>query len=377
VAIEAIVAEGKNFIGPTPPTLPAHTGSVEFDYTALSLSLPERMAFRYRLDGVDKDWQTASVRRQAFYTNLSPGDYRFHVTASNNDGVWNEQGTFVDFTIAPAFYQMWQFRLMLALLLAGLLWAAVQLRISAVTAQMQARLAARSDERERIARELHDTLLQSLYGVMLQFHAIADRLSQRDPTRQVLSDTLKRADSVMQEGRERVRNLRTTTADGASLIESLSATGYQLQALRPVRFQLQARGRVRPLKPDVQEEVLLIGREALTNAFVHSQAQEISVEVVFRGGYLALQVEDNGLGIEEQVLRAWGREGHWGLRGMRERAAKFRGRLEINRVPTGGTRVYLRLPGRIAYSGRGGRLRMAWSTLRRLFGLRPSERSST
>lgn len=364
VAIEAIVVGEKNFMGPAPATLPAHTGSVEFDYTALSLSLPERVRFRYMLEGVDKEWQSASTRRQAFYTNLAPGQYRFRVKASNNDGVWNEKGAFVDFSIAPAFYQMWQFKAMLGVLLAVLLLMMVQMRISSVTAQMQARLAARSDERERIARELHDTLLQSLYGVMLQFHAIADRLAPQDSTRQILSDTLHRADSVMQEGRERVRNLRATQADSGSLINSLSTTGYQMQALRPVRFQVQTRGRPRPLKPDIQEELLLIGREALTNAFVHSQAQAISVEVIFRSRYLMLTVEDNGCGIDEAVLKAWGREGHWGLRGMRERAERFRGRLEITRIVTGGTRVSLRMPGRIVYARSAAGIRGLWRALR-------------
>jgi signal transduction histidine kinase/ligand-binding sensor domain-containing protein len=364
VAVEAIVAGEKNYMGADPIRLPAHTESVEFDYTALSMALPERVRFRYRLDGVDRDWQNASTRRQAFYTNLAPGRYRFHVTACNNDGVWNRDGAYIDFNIDPAFYQMWPFRVLVAMLLGVLLWAIVQKRISSVTAQMRARMAARSDERERIARELHDTLLQSLFGVMLQFHAIANRLSQEDPTKQVLSETLHRADSVMQEGRERVRDLRSTETDSGALMDALSTTGYQLQALRPVGFEIAARGRPRPLNADIQEEILLIGREALTNAFVHSQAQEIAVELNFRGKHLLLVVEDNGRGIDEQVLRAGGREGHWGLRGMRERAGKIRSRLEIERAAAGGTRVSLRVPARIVYAAQPGRWGDLWRRLR-------------
>lgn len=364
VAIEAIVAGTKNYLGSAPVKLPAHTSSVQFDYTALSLAMPEHVRFRYRLEHVDADWQNASKRRQAFYTNLSPGKYRFRVTASNNDGVWNNTGAFVDFVIEPAFYQMWQFRLMLGLVLALLLAAIVQMRIASVTSQMRARMAARSDERERIARELHDTLLQSLFGVMLQFHSIAGRLSQEDPTRRVLSETLLRADSVMQEGRDRVRNLRASETDSGSLIDALSTTGYQLQALRPVGLQISSRGWPRSLKPDIQQEVLLIAREALTNAFVHSQAQAISVEVSFRPRRLVIVVEDNGRGIAEEILRAGGREGHWGLLGMRERARKIGSRVDFDRPVGSGTRVTLRVPARIAYAFRKGWLRPLWRQLR-------------
>ncbi len=364
VAIEAILVGTKNYLGSSPVQLPAHTSSVQFDYTALSLAMPERVRFSYRLDNVDAGWQNASKRRQAFYTNLSPGRYRFHVTASNNDGVWNDTGAFVDFIIEPAFYQMWQFRLIVGLMLALLLAAIVQMRIASVTSQMRARMAARSDERERIARELHDTLLQSLFGVMLQFHSIAGRLSQEDPTRQVLSETLVRADTVMQEGRERVRNLRASETDSGSLIDALSTTGYQLQALRPVGFQISSRGWPRSLKPDIQEEVLLIAREALTNAFVHSQAQAISVEVGFRPRRLVIVVEDNGRGIAEEILRAGGREGHWGLLGMRERARKIGSRVDFDRPVDSGTRVTLRVPARVAYASRKGWLRRIWRQLR-------------
>lgn len=365
VRIEAIIAHEKNYLdGPQKKiTIPAHTTSVEFDYTGLSLAIAERVRFRYRLEGVDRSWQSASTRRAAFYTNLGPGRYRFDVIACNNDGVWNEQGTSIDFTIAPAFYQTWLFRVLVALALLLLLWTIVQMRIAAVTGQMRARLAARSDERERIARELHDTLLQSLFGVMLQFHAIADRLSPHDPTKQILSETLTRADSVMQEGRERVRSLRATETESGSLIDSLLTTGNQLQALRPAGFHLEVRGRARALKPEVQEEILLIGREALTNAFLHSHAQSIGMLIHFRS-HLLLEVEDDGRGIDEAVLRAGGRDGHWGLRGMRERASKIQARFEIVRLSESGTRATLRVPGAIAYAGRRSALRKLWARLR-------------
>lgn len=364
VAIDAAIANGRNYIGPSPLHFPAHIENLQFDYTALSLSLPERVRFRYMLEGIDNDWQSASTRRQAFYTNLQPGRYRFRVTACNNDGVWNDRGTYLDFVIDPAFYQTWWFRGLCALALAALLWMLLQMRIDRVTSQLQSRLAERSDERERIARELHDTLLQSLFGVMLQFHAIADRLSAENPARQVLSETLTRADAVMQEGRERVRNLRARQSDSGALIDALSTTGYELQALRPAKFQLQVKGRLRSLKADIQEEILLIGREALTNAFVHSQAQSIDVDVNFRLRRLVLEVRDDGVGIDESIRRAWGREGHWGLRGMRERANKMRARLEIRRVATGGTRVELAVPGRIAYAGQRGIVHRFWQSLR-------------
>ena len=177
-------------------------------------------------------------------------------------------------------------------------------------------------ERERIARELHDTLLQSLFGLTLRFHTAASRLPADDPAREALDEALKQSDRVMQEGRERVLNLRSRRIDSTNLADALAETGNQLRTIHPANFEISVEGRPRPLDEIVQEEVLLIGREALTNAFTHSGAQNIVAEISYQPGALHVRVRDNGRGIDEGVLKTGYRKGHWGLPGMRERAGQ-------------------------------------------------------
>ena len=156
VLITSIISNGKTYSGSGELTLPAHTERLQIDYTALSLAIPDRVLFRYKLDGVDSEWQDVGTRRQAFYTQLPPGHYRFHVIACNNDGVWNEVGASLGVSIKPAFYQTWWFTALVIFAAAGLLWWAIRLRIRGIARQLQGRLAERVAERERIARELHE-----------------------------------------------------------------------------------------------------------------------------------------------------------------------------------------------------------------------------
>ena len=232
------------------------------------------MLFRYKLDGVDSDWQNAGTRRQAFYTRLPPGHYRFHVIACNNDGVWNELERVWVFLIKPAFYQTWWFTALVLLAAVALLSWVIRLRIRSIAHQFQGRLAERVAERERIARELHDTLLQSLFGLTLRFHTAASRLPADDPAREALDEALKQSDRVMQEGRERVLNLRGRRSDSINLARRPDRDWQSATcAIHPANFHVAVEGHPRPLDEIVQEEILLIGREALTNAFSHSGEQ--------------------------------------------------------------------------------------------------------
>jgi signal transduction histidine kinase/ligand-binding sensor domain-containing protein len=349
VIISSVISNGKTYPGSSDITLPAHADRLEINYTALSLAIPERVRFRYKLEGVDSDWQDAGTRRQAFYTHLPPGNYRFRVIACNNDGVWNETGATLGVVMKPAFYQTWWFTALVVFGAAALLWWMVRLRITSIARQLQGRLAERMAERERIARELHDTLLQSLFGLTLRFHTAADRLPVDDPAREALDDALQQSDKVMQEGRERVTNLRVRHTESASLAEALADIGNQLRAIHPANFQITVKGQPRPLEAIVQEEILLIGREALTNAFSHSGAQNIVAELSYQTGALHVCVSDDGRGIDEGVLQAGYRSGHWGLPGMRERASKMRGELRVGRSRSGGTQIDLQVPGGIVY----------------------------
>ena len=355
VLISTVLSNGVTYPGSGELTLPAHNERLEINYTALSLAIPERVLFRYKLDGVDSEWQSAGTRRQAFYTRLPPGHYRFHVIACNNDGVWNEVGASLGVSIEPAFYQTWWFTVLVLLACLALLWWAIRLRISNIARQLQGRLAERVAERERIARELHDTLLQSLFGLTLRFHTAANRLAPDDPAREALDEALKQSDRVMQEGRERVLNLRGRRLDSTGLAEALAETGHQLRAIHPANFQVSVEGGARPLDEIVQEEILLIGREALTNAFSHSGAQNIGVEIAYQPGALHVRVRDDGRGIDERVLKAGYRSGHWGLPGMQERANKMRGELRVHSSSEGGTVIDLQVPANIVYRARGPR----------------------
>jgi signal transduction histidine kinase len=349
VIITSILSNGKTYPGSSDLTLPAHTDRLEINYTALSLAIPERVLFRYKLEGVDADWQDAGTRRQAFYTHLPPGNYRFRVIACNNDGVWNETGANLAVSIKPAFYQTWWFLALVVLGAAALMWWIIRRRIAGIARQLQDRLGERLAERERIARELHDTLLQSLFGLTLRFHTAASQLPVGDPAREALDEALQQADKVMQEGRERVLNLRGRRAQRVSLADALAEVGHQLRSIHPANFLVSVEGRPRPLDAIVQEEILLIGREALTNAFTHSGGKQIEAQVSYQPAALHVTVTDDGDGIDEAVLKAGFRSGHWGLPGMRERAGKLRGELRVGRGKDGGTQIVLQVPGTIAY----------------------------
>jgi signal transduction histidine kinase len=212
---------------------------------------------------------------------------------------------------------------------------------------------------------LHDTLLQSLFGLTLRFHTAASRLPADDPAREALDEALKQSDRVMQEGRERVLNLRGRRIDNTNLADALAETGHQLRAIHPANFEISVEGGPRPLDEIVQEEILLIGREALTNAFSHSGAENIVVEIAYQPGALHVRVRDDGRGIDEGVLKTGYRSGHWGLPGMRERANKMRGELRVRSSSEGGTLIDLQVPGTLVYRPESPKGPWPWSLFRR------------
>jgi signal transduction histidine kinase len=329
--------------------LPVHTTSLQIDYTAGSLTIPERVHFRYKLEGSDHDWQDVGNRREALYTNLGPGRYTFRVIASNNDGIWNNTGASANFMITPAFYQTKWFYTLCALVCLGVLFVLHKLRVRQVGAQVRGRLEARLAERERIARELHDTLLQGVQGLIWRFQAVADRIPKHEPSRDLMEQALDRADQVLGERRDRVKDLRASGRGVADLPQALAAEGEQLALVHPTQFRASVEGAPRDLHPIVREEVWLIAREALCNAFRHAGARHIEAEVSYTEAALHVKIRDDGQGISADVLNVGGRSGHFGLLGMRERAAKIRAHLTIWSKPAAGTEVDLRVPADVAY----------------------------
>jgi signal transduction histidine kinase/ligand-binding sensor domain-containing protein len=346
VSIQSVAAAG--LVSRLPPSkLPAHTTTLQIAYTAPNLSIPERVRFRYKLDGQEKNWNDAGRRREAFYTNLGPGHYSFHVIACNDDGVWNETGTTWNFFIDPAWYQTLWFKMLLGLIAIGLAWMLYTLRLRQATAQIQARLGERLEERERIARELHDTLIQSVDGLMLR---IQTALSEADPKRSrlMIEKALDSADEVMLEGRQRVHALRAEATTVNELSEALAFYGRDLAEDHPVEFSVALVGSPKSIGAFVRDEAYRIGREALGNAFQHAGATKVEVEVTYDHPMVHMRVRDNGRGIDEHTLNG-GRPGHWGLRGMRERANVIGGKLVIWSRAGVGTEIDLEIPADVAY----------------------------
>ncbi|HEU4506639.1 MAG TPA: two-component regulator propeller domain-containing protein [Pyrinomonadaceae bacterium] len=331
--------------------LPPLLRDLQIDFTALSLVAPEKIRFRYKLEGRDSDWQEVTDRRQVFYTDLPPGDYRFRVIASNNHGVWNETGTYLDFNIAPAYYQTAWFRIAAVVLFILGLVAIYQIRLRQVAQQVRGRMEERLEERERIARDLHDTLLQSVQGLILKFHAVSKQIPADTPAYEALEKTLDHADEVLAEGRDSIRNLRVNSATLSDLPAAFRSVAEETSQGREATFKTVVEGHVRDLHPLVLEECYCIGREAIINALSHSDGQNVEAEIAYDSRQFRLRVRDDGRGIDPEILEAGGRAGHWGLQGMNERARKIGGQLRFWSRPETGTEVELIVPASTAYQG--------------------------
>ncbi|HSI59690.1 MAG TPA: two-component regulator propeller domain-containing protein [Ideonella sp.] len=357
--------------------LPVGSTQLDIEYTALSLAMPERVRFRYRLEGVDAEWQDAETRRRAFYTNLGPGSYRFRVIAANEDGVWNEQGAQLAFTIPPAFHQTAWFLALCAAAGGAGLFGLHRMRVRQLARQLRSRLQARTEERERIARELHDTLLQSTQGLILSFQGVALQTPEGDPARVRMARALARADQALAEGRARVQDLRHDPSPDHDLPRALASVAEALAETHTVALQQVMAGPPRHLQRAARETAYRIGREALTNACLHASARRVTQTLSYEADALRLCVSDDGCGVAPEVLAAGSRSGHWGLPGMHERAREAGGQLTLSSGPGTGTRVELVLPAAVAYAdhadpplqpwraGGVAALRALWQRLRR------------
>jgi signal transduction histidine kinase/ligand-binding sensor domain-containing protein len=331
------------------------THRVEIEYTALSLSIPERVQFRYMLEGVDADWQNVGTRRQAYYSNLGPGDYRFRVIACNNDGVWNDAGAFLDFSILPAYYQTTWFRMSCLAAFLTLLGGVYLFRLHQLAREFNMRLEERVGERTRIARDLHDTLLQTFHGLMFRFQAARNMLPRRpEEAMEALDAAITRTEQAIAESRDAIKDLRSEGTSQTDLAELLTATSKELETsadanCKPPAFRVIVEGGRRALSPGIQDEVYRIGRELLRNAFRHARADHVEAEIRYDNHVLRLLVRDDGQGMDPQVLKQGGLTGHWGLPGVRERAKQIEAQLDFWSQARAGTEVQLSVPAAIAY----------------------------
>lgn len=326
--------------------LPKGTTQLQIDYAATSMTRPDLVRYRTRLFGLEENWHDADQLTHATYANLAPGAYRFEVMAANEDGVWQLQPAARDFSIAPTFVQTSAFKLLCLVLFTLLLALVMRLRSEQVARQVSGRLEASHQERERIARELHDTLLQGTQGLILRLHAAAERLAPGDPLRDELNRAMDLAEQAVAQGRERVQCLRQNALRDQELGVALLAVRDEWDGPDLPQLRLLLEGEPRPLQPCTAEEAFLICREALLNAFRHAQAEAIEIEVGYGRGALSVRIRDNGRGLPAEGVQ---RRGHFGLRGMRERATRIGADLQLWSRPHAGTEVQLRVPRARAY----------------------------
>ena len=349
VHIEGIITDGLKIENNGRASLPVNAGVIHITYTALSFAAPRKVRFRYRLEGYDKDWSPPVSLREVTYTNLPPRDYSFRVIACNDDGVWNSEGATMHFQIPPAWFQtMWFHALCLALAMI-LTWGLYRLRVRQIASAMSARFDERLAERTRIARELHDTFLQTIQGSKLVAVNALKNHSQ-DPIRtrralEQLSEWLLRA---TEEGRAALHSLRTSTTETNELAAALRQALDSCSDESSMVAEFKLNGEAREMHPIVRDEVYLIGYEAIRNAYMHSAGSRLHVQLTY-DDYLSLSIRDDGTGIDPSIAVA-GKAGHFGVSSMRERAARIGARLTIETTWDSGTEMKIVVPGKLAFS---------------------------
>jgi len=349
VSVQAITVDGNRYEATSPLTLNVRSHKIQIAYIGLSLSSPDRVRYRYQLVNEDAGWQEAGTERIASYTDLPPGNYRFFISARNSDGVWSETSVVSTFSIPPALTQTRSFFAACILVSVMLFALAYALRMRYVTARIQERMRERVSERLLIARDLHDTLLQGMQGLIMRLHFTASGMPAHDETRDSLMSILDRADEVLEESRDSLLQLRSDATTHVDLAESLIHLAAQLRNSSTTSFTFTVDGQKRPVHALVREEVVFIFREALTNALQHSGAEKMTATLVYGAEELRLRFSDDGVGLSPLTAARGRRQGHWGVQGMRERAARIGGKIEISAALNTGTSVELRVPAGSAY----------------------------
>jgi ligand-binding sensor domain-containing protein/signal transduction histidine kinase len=350
------LSQSINYVSAIALTHKENVFSIEF--SALSYFDPVTNRYRYRLDGLDHiEWnEVGSDQRVATYTTLPPGVYTFRVQGATSSGAWSEPGIRLHINILPPWWATWWFRLTCLVLVLVSAWGAHRYHAYQLLLQFDMRLDERLSERTRIARELHDSLLQGFQGLMFRLQAVRDLLPGRpSEAMQALDVALERGDKAIAEGRDTVSDLREPIISDKDIAAALTALGEELTAQSDYGsvpcVRLRVEGKQRELNPVLRDEIYRIGREALRNAFRHARAQKIEAEITYGDSEFQFHMRDDGIGIAPEVADQGARAGHWGLPGMRERARRFGGRLEVWSEQGAGTEIELSVPAAIAYGG--------------------------
>ncbi len=324
--------------------LPPGTNHVEIHFAGVEISAPEKIRFQYRLDGVDSEWLDAPDNPHAIYSNIPVGTRALHIRACNRNGIWDRQGVVFMITQQPYFYQTRWFIATMAALGLLLLFLIYRLRVAQISRQMSARFDERLAERTRVARELHDTLLQTVQGSkMVADHALKNS-ADHSRMRRAMEQLAGWLDQATVEGRAALQSLRSSTTEKNDLAEALRRA---IDECGKGRVLFSVDGDAREMHPVVRDEVYRIGYEAIRNACAHSGGDRLEVDLSYAHD-LTLRVSDNGTGIDAAVVDQ-GKDGHFGLRGMRERAERIGARLTLVSSPNSGTVITLVVPGRVAF----------------------------
>jgi signal transduction histidine kinase/streptogramin lyase len=333
-----------------------HDNVFSFEFAALSYANSHKNRYRYKLDSFDSDWtEVGNKQRLAIYTNLDPGKYVFRVQGSNSDGLWNEEGVSLPIVIMPPWWRTDWFRGLSAAVFLALLWAGYEFRVRQLQQNFNIASKARLNERMRIARELHDTLLQSFQGLMFSFQAARNLLPRRtEEAIQRLDKAIRQGDKAIAEGRDAIQGLRANPELESDLAHLLTVAGDELATSPngeggPPAFRVTVEGARQPLSPLLQDEVYRIAREILRNAFQHADARRIEAEIAYNGRFFRLRIRDDGKGIDRKLLEEGARQGHWGLQGVRERASRIGAQLKLWSEAGAGTEAELTVPAQIAY----------------------------
>jgi signal transduction histidine kinase len=348
VRVEEIIADRKSYAPENNLRLPPITRNLEIDYTALSFVMPKKVRFRYKLENYDVNWQEPGTRRQAFYSELSPGKYRFRVIACNNAGVWNEAGATLDFRVMPAWYQTPLFRAICVIVVLCIVWTIYRFRVRQIARAIGARFDERLAERMRIAGDLHDTLLQTIQGSKLVANDALNKHSNEVKMRHALEQLSAWLELATQESRVALNSLRSSTILTDDLAEAFQRAAEIGPSIGSLAATVSVVGNSREMHPIVRDEIYRIGYEAIRNAQSHSGGTRLEVELRY-GLDLVLHIRDNGVGIDPTVSEC-GRDDHFGLQGMRERAARIGAKLTIASSAKSGTEIALAVPGAIAFT---------------------------
>jgi signal transduction histidine kinase len=346
VAVESIRVDERAYSAGASLDLPSIRKGLEIDYTAYSFVDPRAVRFKYKLEGWDEGWVDAGGTRQAIYPSLPPRNYRFRVLAANDAGVWNETGASLEFTIAPMVYQTLWFRLASIGAFVGLLWMLYRVRVRHIERTLNMRFEERLRERTRIARELHDTLLQNVSGFALQLDGLSKVVTAPAHARDYLRELRIEAESWLKEAREAVWDLRTPASGEADLAAAIQEIGNQLTDGASVRLTTRVRGTRRDVDERTRQNILKIAQEAVRNAVAHSGATAIGVELAYReDGKLQLRISDDGRGFDLDAASRM--NGHMGLATMRERAESIGADFQIDTSAGCGVTIEVISPGAI------------------------------